>query len=207
MATTHFLQFGPLPDSAFENETAVREAAQIIQSTSTPRDFLFGTIFGETSTVQVTSEGHTTLDPSNKVDSFWSSPTTSYSVTFPQSLFRPNGPAQGKVVEYVQHFFPVLKATPEFQNRIEQDFLNFNKGFSKGGVEGRLGWNFGWTTEDVDHPNINGEKAKSFVIVVGWESMEAFERAIQREIFKEVIPILIAWGAPYKMVRVGVWLS
>jgi hypothetical protein len=34
----------------------------------------------------------------------------------------------------------------------------------------------------------------------GWETMADFERAVKTEVFKEAVPILIGWGAPFELV-------
>lgn len=206
MTIAHFLQLSSSAGSgSFSTTAGIHEAAQAIQGTSDPRNFLIGTVIQESGIFQVISEGSVgedieLNDSARAVESSAQSvPNTDFRVAFDDSLFDTNGPATGKVVEYVQHFFSASEATPKFKTKIEQDFLTFNEGFSKG-VQGRLGCFFGWTLADVHHAEIENDMAKSFVIVVGWESMEAFEKALEREAFRSSIGILLAWKAPYKMV-------
>lgn len=206
MPITTFVRMGPLSESAADylsSESGILGAAQDLQSKSKPHNFLIGTIIQDKTSVQVICEEPEDQDEdrnsTSRNDLLSQIPRKSFRVAFERSLFEAHAPATGKVVEYVQHFFPASQATPDFRARIERDFQEFTDGFSKG-VEGRVDLIFGWTLDDVEHEEIKDDKATSFIIVVGWHSMEAFERSLQREEFKNSIRILIAWQAPYKMV-------
>jgi len=54
--------------------------------------------------------------------------------------------------------------------------------------------------EEQEHESIEGEKARCFFVVRGWEGMEDFERSVQMEGFKEGIEILLGWKAPFERV-------
>lgn len=77
--------------------------------------------------------------------------------------------------------------TSTFQTRIENDFASFETIYRKRGSPketGEMGLKTGWTEEQ------DGER--SFVVARGWESMRAFEQAVQSEEFKEAIQY--SWG-------------
>jgi hypothetical protein len=48
---------------------------------------------------------------------------------------------------------------------------------------------------------VKGEKTKGFLVLVGWQLMAGFELCMKSESVKEALPLLMAWNAPYKMVR------
>lgn len=207
MPVSRFLQCAPPPGSTIDSSSpanAIKEVARTIQETLNPANLMIGSVIQEPNVYQIIAEeSHESgidSDMPGPIDIMQSVPRADFRVDFGASLFDAEGPATGKVVEYVQHFFPSSQATPAFRSKIEQDFCKFIEGFSQGGVPGRLGWKFGWTMEDLDHADIANENATSFIIVVGWRSMDDFERSIQREAFRTSIGILLAWKAPYKMV-------
>lgn len=126
-------------------------------------------------------------------------PHTTFHIQLDGPAFGPNGAATAKVIEHAQSWFPLSTATPDFQRKIESDFARFDKLFMPGTV-GHVGMQSGWLVEEQTHPDLK-EKAKSFICVRGWESMEMFQRSMsENEGFKEAIGILHAWKAPFKMV-------
>ncbi|OBT72691.1 hypothetical protein VF21_08798 [Pseudogymnoascus sp. 05NY08] len=121
-----------------------------------------------------------------------------FHVLLNRSALSPDGPATAPVVEFVQNYFPASRVTPEFQKQVEEDFVRFD-GIYKKGAKGNLSWASGWVLEDQEHESIKGEMAKCFFIARGWESMDCFEQSLQNDAYKEAIPILFAWNAPWKM--------
>ena len=112
--------------------------------------------------------------------------------------FELNG-RNANVIEFAQSTFAVSAATDGLKRKIEDDFLAFNAIFSRGGIKGSTGAFYGWTEEHAQ-PNLDGGKGMSFLVLRDWDSMQAFEESMQRDAFRESIPILHAWGAPFKMV-------
>lgn len=204
----------PLPDSHTLRTTAdhtIRNAAKALKGVNYPQHLTFGTHVQEKGNVQITSEwddvqDHTNFEATPEyrffIDSVRSScgkPGDIFHVSLNRSAFGPNGPATAQVVEFVQNYFPASRATPEFQKKVEGDFVRFD-GIYKKGAKGNLDWASGWVLEEQEHESIKGEKAKCFFIMRGWESMDNFEKSVQNDEYKEAIPILFAWNAPWKMV-------
>ncbi|TVY50405.1 hypothetical protein LCER1_G008997, partial [Lachnellula cervina] len=152
--------------------------------------------------LQITSEWANPPDPSNPftqtVSSLSSTPPSIFHINLSRSAFGPAGPATANVVEYVQSWFPASRATPAFQKQIEADFARFEEIFSVG-LRGRVGLASGWVLEEQAHEDVEGGKARCFVAVTGWETMGDFEEAVKRDAFKQAIPLLYAWGMPFKM--------
>lgn len=120
-------------------------------------------------------------------------------VAFNRSAFGPEGPATANVVEFAQNYFPASRVTPEFQKKIEADFLKFDE-ICRKGIKGNAGLAFGWVLEKQDHEDIKGENARCLLVMRGWESMGHFEEFVRTDTFQEAIQILLAWNAPYEMV-------
>lgn len=201
-----------------EAEDTTQKAANALKGVTSPQHFALGTQVQDNNTIQITSEWTGVQDlatlqatPEHKsfitsVGNLCDAPVSIFHVPLHHSAFSPDGPATAPVVEFVQSYFPTSRATPEFQKRIEEDFVRFD-GIYREGVKGELGWAFGWVIEEQEHEGIEGEKAKCFLVMRGWESMECFEESVKHNKYKEAIPILFAWGAPWKMVSgcVAVW--
>jgi hypothetical protein len=62
---------------------------------------------------------------------------------------------------------------------------------------GELDLSYGWSHE---HGGEKNNELKLFVVTSGWETMADFESAVKTEVFKEAIPILIEWEAPFELV-------
>lgn len=65
---------------------------------------------------------------------------------------------------------------------------------------GCSGLAFGWGIEEQDHKDIEGRRAKNFVVVRGWNSFDDFERFVDTDAYKRAVPILIQWKTPFEMV-------
>ncbi|RQM04648.1 hypothetical protein DH86_00003757, partial [Scytalidium sp. 3C] len=90
------------------------------------------------------------------------------------------------------------RKTPEFRKQIKEDFLKFDEIYSKGAT-GNSSLAFGWLLEEQEHDENKGEKASCFFVIRGWESMDHFEQSVKHDAYKEAIPLLFAWNAPWKM--------
>lgn len=181
------------------NDT-IQQAVQSVRELS-PRHFTIGTRVQDNRTVQITSEW--AAGSPDDTDSPSPSPSMgrSFNVALNRSAFSSDGPATAtaNVVEFAQSYFPASRITPEFQRQIEGDFLRFEE-ICSGAAEGNLGLAFGWVLEEQEHGEVVGEKAKCFLVVRGWESMDAFEWLVGSEAYREAVQILFAWGVPFEMV-------
>jgi hypothetical protein len=102
----------------------------------------------------------------------------------------------GPVTEYVKTDFPLGVD----EEKIEADFARFEAIYrTRGTMEevGEVSLSTGWSKE---YENDAGEKVKSLIVARGWREMKFFEEAVASETFKECIPILIGWGAPFELV-------
>lgn len=163
--------------------------------------FALGTQIQNPSIIQLTSQG-SGAEILQTAHSLLGEPQRTFTITLNKPIFGPsNAPAQGPILEFVQSWFPVSRLTPDFMSTIEEDFERFHASFRRTAVE-RLGTAYGWS-EEVDHNEIGGEKARAFAVLVGWWKMSDFEESISRDGFKEGLPILMAWGAPVELVSLG----
>lgn len=213
MVVTEIVRFGLDLPSIADNSTW-QKAAGALQGDRAPQHYVLGTEVQNKSIVQITSEWDSYRDYTNFANSpeftsfvgsvrgLFGEPKDSFHVHFDRSAVGPNGPATANVVEYVRNTFAISRLTSEFQKQIEMDFLKFDEIYQKGLPEGQRGWTMGWTLEEVEHPDIKGEKTRSFVIVRGWDKFEYFEQSLQNEYYKEGVSILYGWNAPFSMVSV-----
>ncbi|KFX85856.1 hypothetical protein V490_09363 [Pseudogymnoascus sp. VKM F-3557] len=204
MALIEIIQFSA------ESQNTIQKAANVFKGVKHPQHFALGTQVQNNNTIQITTEWSdaqdlATLQATPEHKSFITGVRNScgaldsiFHVPLTRSVFGPDGPGTAPVVEFVQSYFPTSRATPEFQKRIEEDFVRFD-GIYREGVKGELGWAFGWVIEEQEHEGIEGEKAKCFLVMRGWESMSCFEESVKHDKYKEAIPILFAWGAPWRM--------
>ena len=210
MAVIEIIQFAT---DASVIDSSIEKAVNGMQGVKTPKRFVIGTHIQDKSAVQVTAEWDKSQDneKSNSsaktafIDSLRTSlgsPTSVFHTTFNTgSTFANSGPATSNVIEYVQIWFPVSRINADFQQQIEQDFVKFDQIFNKAGPHaGQGSLAYGWVQEEQTHADIPNEKARCFFVTRGWEAMSGFEQSVQTEAYKEAIPILIAWGAPFKMV-------
>lgn len=192
-------------------DDTIKNASKVFKGVKPPQNFALGTQVQDKGTFQITSEWDSVQDYTNikatpeygsfinSVRNFCGKPDDIFHVALNRSTFGPEGAATAPIVEFVQNYFPVSRITPEFQKQIEEDFVRFDGIYSKG-AKGNFSWASGWVLEEQEHESIKGEKAKCFSIARGWESMDCFEQSVQNDAYKEAIPILFAWNAPWKMV-------
>ena len=221
MVVTEIIQFGAeqLFD-AHESRTTVddriQKTAKTLKGVKALQHFVLGTQVQDKGAIQITSEWNGAKDYVNfettaefgsfikSVRSSCGEPHSIFHVALNRSAFGSDGPATANVVEFVQSYFPASHVTPEFQEKVKEDFLKFDEIYIKG-AKGTASFAFGWVLEEQEHEAIKGEKAKVFFVTRGWESMDHFERSTKNDAYKEAIPILYAWNAPWKMV--GVYLN
>ena len=207
MAVAEIMQFS-LPTS--RNDT-IEKALKALKGVKTPQHVVFGTQIQDKGAFQIMSEGDGVQDYADfgeSVRNTCGEPHNVFRVALDRSAFEADGPAAANVVEFVQSYFPASHVTPAFQKQIEADYSKFYEIFSKG-EKGRVSRASGWVIEDQEHEydNIKGEKAKCFLVVTGWESMDHFDHSVSTDAFKEAIPLLLSWNAPFKMVsvRFAIW--
>lgn len=214
MAVTQLIQFNA--QSSVQEDT-VQNAVSALQGVKAPNHFVIGTHVQDRGALQITAEwndsqGHevpqSNLDNACVLGSLRTSlgaPANIFHVPFNTgSTFARSGPATSKIVEYVQSWFPISRVNLDFQREVEQDFVKFNEIFLKADLDRRPGsLAYGWVEELQTHADIPGEQAKCFLITRGWEAMSDFEQSVQTEAYKEAIPILFAWKAPFKMVSLS----
>ena len=185
----------------FNNKSSVLDDQKNDQQDAGTENIAIGTDVKDPSLVQITSQPDESFSDSiNSIVTALGKADKTIKVAIDKPAFQPKGPGQGKVVEFVQSTFAASRVTPEFKQKIKEDFLKFESIFSREPIPGAWDWTVGWTTEDADHEAIQGEKTRSFVVIRSWDSMAVFQAAMGSEAFKEAIPILSAWQAPYKMV-------
>ncbi|KAH8680060.1 hypothetical protein BGZ60DRAFT_525249 [Tricladium varicosporioides] len=207
MAVTEIIQFSAEPTTV---DSTIQRAANSLKSVEAPRHFVIGTQIQDKGAIQITSVWDGIQDPMDfKNTSDFSSyisnlrnslgdPQVIFHVSLNRSAFVLDGPATANVVEYVQIWFPASLVTPEFQKQIEEDFLRFDEIYRKD-TKGIADAGFGWILEEQRHDTIKDERARCFFVARGWESMDHFEKSIKNDAYKESIPILLAWNAPFKM--------
>jgi hypothetical protein len=217
MAVTQILQF---PKDAYSGSDAstksadelVQRAIEDLSHTISHRKYTIGAHLQEKSIVQVVSEWdgvevYKDLEAIPEYATFvetlrthFGSPANQFHLSPHQSPFGQSGAATANVVEYVQSYFPASTVTPAFEKQIFDDFVKFDEIYMPG-TQGMVGLAMGWTQDNQEHADMKGEKAKCFVVIRGWESMGDFEESTKTEEFKEAIPILFSWKAPFHMVR------
>ena len=139
----------------------------------------------------------------NELEHSFGKPQNSFHVEVTPSPFSDPSPATVDYVEYVTTFFPVSQATPDFRAKIVSDFMRFNEIVLKEAEEFRIGISIGWSVEELEIPEIKGEKAVAFFATTGWKTLREMDRLMKTEAFAEAQPIVMGWGAPFKMVRVS----
>jgi hypothetical protein len=218
MAVAAIIQFSaePLLDVHAPRTTVddtIQKAFKALKEVKALKHFVLGTQVQDKDAIQTTLEWDGVKDYLNfeaapelgsfirSVRSFCGEPQNIFHVALNRSVFGPGGPATANVVEFVLNYFPASRVTPEFQKKVEEDFLKFDEIYSKG-AKGSAGWAFGWVLEEQEHENVKGEKAKCFFVTRGWETMDYFEQSVKNDAYKDAIPLLFAWNVPWKMVCV-----
>ncbi|PTU20780.1 hypothetical protein P175DRAFT_0501418 [Aspergillus ochraceoroseus IBT 24754] len=188
----------------------VQGAVRALQEVTPRPDFILGSQQQDQTAIQITYElpilphgvgNEPDLESSpflQSVRSLCGEPRNVFHVALDRPVFGPDGPALANVVEFVLSYFPVSRITPDFQTRVQDDFLRFDEIFSPAAI-GSRGWASGWLLEDQSHESLNGEMAKCFFIMRGWDSMDRFQRSLQSDAYQKAIPLLLAWNAPWTM--------
>lgn len=171
--------------------------------------FIIGTKVSRPTTVQVTTEWPSVQSTS----ALQSSPAftallaflteAQYSPTTVTATLSasPFSPTTAPILEWVKTDFP-SPLSAEKQKGIEDDFARFETIYRKQGTMedvGEVSLSHGWSEE---HKDGNGEKVKSWLVARGWKDMTCFVKAMESEAFKEGIPILLGWGAPFTLVSI-----
>ncbi|KAF2632892.1 hypothetical protein BU25DRAFT_406198 [Macroventuria anomochaeta] len=184
-------------------DTTVETLNQTLKASDGTTRFVIGSKVQEPNTIQITSEWPSIRCPTDlttspafvsftdAIRSATSSTLTTILTTLDKSPFA-NGAAP--IVEYVKSDFLAKDVTPDFERNIEDDFARFETIYRKRGTikeTGEVGLATGWVEEQ--------DGMRSFLVVRGWTAMERFEESLQTEVFKECIPILMSWSAPFKM--------
>ncbi|KAH7396996.1 hypothetical protein DE146DRAFT_62308 [Phaeosphaeria sp. MPI-PUGE-AT-0046c] len=182
----------------------IQELEKILSSFSVR--FVIGTKVQDPNTIQITSEWSKATSFSELASfpdfaSFQSQMhdlgATTFSANMDHSPFE-NGSAP--LIEYVKSDFPA-SSTRDFKMQIETGFARFETLYRKRGdfqSTGEVFLSVGWTEEHLK----GQDKITSFLVVRGWVDMSRFEESIQTEVFKEAIPILMGWGAPFDLYHV-----
>lgn len=207
MAVLEIILFGANPslDESTTVDEKISKALEDVSGIPYPKHSIIGTRIQHKGSIQITSEWkdaqhHANFATSPEFSTYIKNlsntlgePQNIYHIIFNRSAFEPNEPATANVLEFAQSYFPASRITPDFQAQIEREFSEFNRILCQGAiVKGRVGQMVGWVLEEQDHEEIKGEKAKCFVVMTGWESMEDFEKSIDNDAFKEALPILLA---------------
>lgn len=201
MAIIQIMQFD---SSSISSEVALEVKIQQISQHHLPEHVTISTKWQEPHIVQVVVErdAASSLDPlTQELDTLLGKLTNSFHVDVNPSPFTSPSPATVDYVEYVTTFFPVSKATPEFRESVVTDFMRFNEIVLTECKEYRIGISIGWS-EELDAPEIQGEKAVAFFATTGWKTLAEMDRLMQTEAFAKAQPIVMGWGAPFKMVRI-----
>lgn len=185
-------------------DTTIEQLTHILSALDEPTQYVVGVKIQDPTTIQISSEWHisqsaTDTSTSSDFQSFIKAvsnlaalPVSVTLVSLDKSPFANGTPP---LLEYVKNDFPAESVTPEFQKQIEMDFARFEAIFRRRGTAeetGEVGLSIGWTAEQ--------NHVRSFLVMRGWKSMDRFEAAVQSDVFKECIHILIGWGAPFKLV-------
>ncbi|KAJ5605356.1 hypothetical protein N7510_010510 [Penicillium lagena] len=196
------------PNTAVED--TIQEAVRALKGVNPRPDFVLGSQLQDQNVIQITSEqddlqnsvgNESALKFSpflKSVRSLCGEPLNIFHVALNRPVFGPDGPAMARVVEFVLSYFPVSRVTPDFRKQVQDDFLRFDEIYSPA-VTGSQSWASGWLLEDQMHESLNGEMAKCFLVVRGWDSMDHFEASIKSDAYKQAIPLLLAWNTPWKM--------
>lgn len=199
-------------------DDTIQKLSKALETVKLPAHFVVGTKVQDSNIIQVTSEWVDVKSPSDLEAStaFTSFKNTLSSINDSSALLDTNlatldqSPFVGSVapiIEYVKSDFPTSAVTPAFQAQIEADFAKFEKLYRKRGDAKSTGEVFlalGWSQEHSPvQEEGKEENVTSFFVMRGWQSMVDFESAVQSEVFKEAIPILMGWGAPFNLVSLG----
>lgn len=184
------------------SDSTIENAFQALSKQIISQNLTIGINVPDAATVQVTAEQGETIESHAILASLrpsFGAPTSTFNVSLRNGNLTPHLLATAPIVEYVQVWFPISQANPEFQRNIEQDFQRFDDIFIEG-ARNTTGWMSGWIEEEQEHEAIVNEKARCFFVARGWVSMSDFQNATQQDAYKRAAPVLFAWNAPFKMV-------
>jgi quinol monooxygenase YgiN len=195
-------------------DNTIQTLAQTLKDQKDITHFVIGTKVQEPDVIQITSEWNDIQSPVELraspafkllMDSIRKLNNSSLPIVTLVTLDRsPFADGIPPLIEYVKVDFPVSSTTPTFQAQIRADFDKFETLFRKRGdaeSTGEVGLTIGWADDQESvHQEGDRERVTSFVVVRGWRSMADFEKAVKTEVFKEAIPILLGWGAPFELV-------
>lgn len=163
-----------------------------------PSTFAIGTQIQDPSIVQLTSQGEGT-ETVQVAQGVLGDPFDTFVANLNRPVFGDStARAKAPVMEFVQQIFSVSKVTPEFEKIFADDFERFFETFDRTALP-NMGNSHGWS-EEVDRAEIKGEKAKTFVVLIGWDQHSDFVESVSRDGFKEGLPILTAHNGVGKLV-------
>ncbi|KAJ5408522.1 hypothetical protein N7509_002405 [Penicillium cosmopolitanum] len=203
-------------DASISNpDENIQKLVRAIEQVNPPVDFVLGTHHQDKNAIQITFEhrgsaksttSERSLGPgslSEVISGFYDAPFRSFRVNLDNSVFGPAGFATANAVEFVLSYFPTSSFNAEFQKKIEDDFIRFDEIYSPA-TTGDQGLVYGWLEGEQPLEDVDGGSAKCFFVMRGWNSMDGFEASIKTEAYKEAIPLLLGWNAPFKMSS-GMW--
>lgn len=194
--------------SASAAETQAQTALKALKGTKAPENYVPGTHIQDERKLQLTSEWHDSKAEAtpaaneyrNTVLSTLGTPEKMFHVNFTSgtSVFGKTGPMASPVVEFVKIYFAASRATSEFCAKIEKDFNAFDEKCLLV-AQGNGGLAYGWVLEEQEHESFKGEKARCFIVVRGWQSMQCFEGLLKTQEYKVAMGIVLGWEAPAEM--------
>ena len=99
----------------------------------------------------------------------------------------PPSAAFSNVTEFIQAYFPA-DYSAEDQKKMHEDMKKFG-GLVKGNWDECSGTAGGWVAEEQDDPK-SGDKAKVYVCLIGWTSVDSHMRFRETQTFKDHIHLL-----------------
>ena len=205
MTTVQFIRARVSEQDKVSIDDIIQEVMTALRSVSTIQSFSIGNEIEDKDVLQMTIQISNPLnspapvDLLNSLQKLTTMPPTLFHATFNNPPFAPfSGPATAPLVEYAQSWFPSSAATPAFKRCIEQDFDKFTNIFEREAT-GNVGCAYGWIEEELEKEDVKGGKSTSFLVTRGWKSFEDFKTSTTTESSKEAFPILLNWGAPYRL--------
>ena len=95
--------------------------------------------------------------------------------------------ATPQVTEFVTVYFPT-NYSPEDQKTFDDGIRKFGV-VVEGSAQGFLGAVAGWVEEELDLPD-SSEKAKAYILLIGWKSVQAHLDYRETQVFKDNIHYL-----------------
>jgi hypothetical protein len=197
-------------DSLFRDDRSVLNYNEKIQNlvrafeeVNPPVNFVLGSHHQDKNAIQITFEHRddwqSTTSLLKAIEGFYDAPLKTFRVNLENSVFGADGIATANAIEFVLSYFPTSSIDPDFQNKIQKDFVRFDEIYSAA-TTGDQGLVYGWLEEEQPHEDVDGGWATCFFVMRGWNSMDNFEASTNTEAYKEAIPLLFGWNAPFKMV-------